>query len=162
MVIMADINPNMIVDNMEPWEFRFKKNVECSELYLPLTPNNEQYLLLKQSPDGWDTHYYVLNGSFLVIGRFDCCVKLKQQNCGISYHIIDEYQNRGIGQTVLSAVVQDLFDNYGVERLIVRPTSNNVRSVSIASKAGFVHMKGMIWELKSEDYYNSKSGITIK
>ncbi len=42
---------------------------------------------------------YIIDDGTKVIGRFDIGYDLS--TTGITYHIIDKFQNKGIGQTVL-------------------------------------------------------------
>ena len=148
------IDSSKIMDNMKTYEFRFQKKQNFSEYILPLTKNNEQYLLIKQKDNQYNfIHYYIIANRTQVIGRFDIGVNTK--SCGITYHIIEEFQNRGIGQTVLGFVVEDIFNNHNVDRIIILPI--NERSVAIASKIGFTPKSQGAYELKSLDYQNSQS-----
>lgn len=144
-----------IIDDMEPFEFRIKKGQDFSVYTLPLTKMNEQYLLIKQvdKQRNSSVHYYIIDDGTKVIGRFDIGYDLS--TAGITYHIIDEFQNKGIGQIVLSFVVDNLFEEYKVERLIILPI--NDRSKNIALKSGFSKKTERIYELNMSEYLKSKS-----
>lgn len=147
------LNTSKISDNMEPREFRFNKNKTFIKYTLPLTKYNEQYHLAKQYNQKYNAiHYYIINNEFRVIGRFDISGNLKRY--GITYHIIDEFQNRGIGQTVLRFVVDDIFSN-NIEKIIILPI--NERSAWIASKIGFIPRTKRIYELNLLDYQKFNS-----
>lgn len=160
------IEPNNIVDNMKPYEFRFNKNKKFIEDILPLTKFNEQYIIVRQ--DGkdhehiyeiedstnstLDYHYYIINSKSQVVGRFDVCGDM--ESCGFTYHIIEEFQNRGIGQTTLCFIVNNIFEQ-GVNRIIILAV--NERSAAIALKMGFIQKSERIFELRSLDYQQLNS-----
>lgn len=146
------IDLNKIVDNMKPWEFRFKRNLNYQEISLPLTKYGEQYYLLKRDEDAI-LFFYVINEENEVVGRF--YVGGNSRNRGLTYHIDSEYQNRGIGQLVLGAVVDDTF-NLDIDSLKLHPT--NERSEAIAIKNGFspMHIKVEYYVLEKKDYLKSK------
>lgn len=147
------IDSSKIIDNMEPIEFRFQKKKEFTKFILPLTKYNEQYFLAKQWDEKYSAlHYYIISDGFLVIGRFDVGGDL--ESMGVTYHIIDEFQNRGIGQMVLGVVVNDIF-SHNVGRIIILPI--NERSASIALKTGFTPRTERIYELKLLDYQKQQS-----
>lgn len=147
------INPNNIIDNMEPFEFRFNKNKEFIEDILPYTKYNEQYIIVRQYGIKYDEqsfihyHYYIINNDSRVIGRFDVFGDL--ESCGITYHIIEKFQNRGIGQTALNFIVNQTF-KLGVNRIILLAV--NERSSAIALKTGFTQKSEHIFEMLQLDY----------
>lgn len=156
---MIDINN--ITDNMKPFEFRFNKNIDYTEDVLPLTKCDESYIILRQYgkdhgyiyDDGDDIkptisyHYYIVNSDFNVIGRFD--VYGSVESCGFTYHIIEEYQNRGIGQIALNFIVGKIFEQ-GVNRIVILAV--NERSAAIAMKAGFSQKSKRAFEMCQLDY----------
>lgn len=145
-----------IIDNMNPLEFRFNKNNDFIEFLLPLTKYKEQYLLVKQKDKKYNSiHYYIISSSrYQVIGRFDISDYLENEICGITYHIIDEFQNRGIGQTVLGVVVNDIFSH---QVNLIRILPINEKSAHIAEKIGFTPRSKRIYELNSLDYQEIQS-----
>lgn len=160
------IEPNNIIDNMKPFEFRFNKNKEFIEDFLPLTKYNEQYIIVRQygkdhgnvyniedSTNGTlNYHYYIINSKSQVIGRFD--VNGDMKSCGFTYHIIEEFQNRGIGQTSLRFIVNNIFEQ-GVNKIII--IAINERSAAIALKMGFIQKSERVFELRSLDYQQLNS-----
>lgn len=146
---------------MKPYEYRFNKNKEFMEDILPLTKYNEQYIIVRQYGKGHgyiydvedDTnptlhyHYYIINSESQVIGRFDVCGNI--ESCGFTYHIIEEYQNRGIGQTALSFIVNKIFEQ-GVNKIIILVV--NERSAAIAMKIGFSQKSKRVFEMWQLDY----------
>lgn len=153
------IDLSKVVDNMEPYEYRFKNNKKSEVMILPLTKQEEQYLLVKQytlktceeENDFLSIKYYIISREE-VIGRFD--VGNSDKKCGITYHIVPSFQNKGIGQLVLKYVVDDLFDTLDIEKIIILPT--NDRSRAIASKCGFIKKTDIVYELTSLDYHKTK------
>jgi len=164
------LKPNNIIDNMMPLEFRFNKNKEFIEDFLPLTKYNEQYIIIRQygKNHGYiydiedDTnqtihyHYYIINSNFQVIGRFD--ISGDSESCGFTYHIIEEFQNRGIGQTALSFIVNKIFEQ-GINK--IRILAINERSAAIALKIGFTQKSAKVFELERLDYQKLNSNNTI-
>lgn len=163
------IDPTKIVDNMNPPEYRFKKCKEFSEAVLPATKYGEEYTVVRQIDESQEfiidderviserSHYYILSDDFRVIGRFDVHGDL--ETTGITYHIVEEFQNRGIGQTALKFVVDRIFEK-GVNRIVILAV--NDRSAAIASKAGFTKRTQRTFEMRLIDYQQSKSnGKTI-
>ncbi len=147
------IDPTKITDGMKPPEYRFNKYGEFLDFILPLTKNQEQYLLLKQQDKKQDCiHYYILSTDSKVIGRFDIGGSEKER--GITYHIVEEFQNRGIGQMVLKTVVDDLFSQ-NIERINILAV--NERSVAIATKIGFVQKNKYQYVLSFIDYQKQES-----
>lgn len=152
------IDLSKVVDNMQPSEFRFKNNKSSEIRILPLTKYEEQYILIKQiafetyeeENDFLSIKYYIISGEE-VIGRFD--IGSSDKRCGISYHIVPSFQNKGIGKMVLSYVVDDLFATLDIEKIIILPI--NDRSRAIASKCGFIKKADRIYELTSLDYHKS-------
>ena len=112
---------------------------------------NESYLLIKQIDKRYDNiHYYIVNNNMTkVIGRFDVGCR---STAGITYHIIDEYQNRGIGQTALNFVVGDLFKNYKVEEIWI--LAINDISKNIALKSGFSKKRERLYKLSISECLN--------
>lgn len=153
------IDLSKVVDNMEPYEYRFKNNRESEVMILPLTKYGQQYFLVKQCTftsygeenDFLSIKYYIISGEE-VIGRFD--VGSSDKKCGITYHIVPSFQNKGIGQLVLRYVVADLFDTLDIEKIITLPI--NDRSRAIASKCGFDKKKEKVYELTSLAYHKTK------
>lgn len=163
------IDSTKIVDNMNPPEYRFKKHEGFSEAVLPVTKYGEEYTVIRQSDESQEfiiddkrvisesSHYYILSDDFRVIGRFDVHGDL--ETTGITYHIVEEFQNRGIGQVALKYVVDRIFEK-GVNRIVILAV--NDRSAAIASKAGFTKWTKRAYEMKLIDYQQSKSnGKTI-
>lgn len=148
------IDAKKVIDTMHPLEFRFRKWGTFSEFILPLMKYNEQYLLLKQFDEKYSSlHYYIItlsNCLYEVVGRFDVSRDCSDR-CGITYHILNPFQNRGIGQMALHFVVDDLFSE-NIDRIILWPT--NERSCYIAQKNGFKKREGNrgIYELSVMDY----------
>lgn len=154
---------------MKPIEFRFKKNREFSEAILPATKYGEEYIVLRQRREdelfdidgelhaNGKVYYYIIGDESQVIGRFGVSGDLNW--CGITYHIVPEFQNRGIGQTALRFVVDEIFAN-GVERIIVLAV--NDRSVAIASKVGFTQKSKRVFELKQLDYQQLNANSRTK
>lgn len=149
-----NVDISKIMDDMEPFEFRIQKGQDFSVYTLPLTKMNEQYLLIKQidKKHNGSIHYYIIESGIQVVGRFDIGYDLS--SAGITYHIIDKFQNRGIGQTTLNFVVDDLFEQYKVEKIIILPI--NDRSKNIALKSGFSKRTERIYELNILEYLKSK------
>lgn len=87
-----------------------------------------------------------------MIGRFDIGKEIEL--CGITYHIIDKFQDRGIGQLVLRFVIDDLFSE-NTDRIRILPT--NEKSAYIAQKNGFIKKTSGIYELKALDYQEMQS-----
>ncbi len=89
------------------------------------------------------------------MGRFDVSRNCSDR-CGITYHICDQFQNRGIGQMVLRFVVDDLFSE-NINGVILWPT--NERSCHIAQKNGFKKGEGNqgVYELSLMDYQELQS-----
>lgn len=137
------------VNRIGYWNQRFLKNKVYEEIQLSVTKNGEQYYLLKRDDiEERDYYsYYIVNEENEVIGRF--FAGRYENRGGITYHILPEYQNRGIGQLVLSVVVDDLF-NMGYE--LVRILAINERSKAIALKNGFVLSTKMVYILPKLDY----------
>ncbi len=157
-MIDNNIDASKLIDNMKPFEFRLKKDDNFLVHTLPLTKNKEQYLMLEQLDKRQiDTlHYYIVNSGTTVIGRFD--IGWDESSYGITYHIVDEFQNRGIGQTALKFVVGELFNKYNASRIII--AAINDRSRSIALKSGFHKMDEKterIYELSSAGFQRTKS-----
>ncbi len=150
------IEPAKIVDNMKPVEERFKKNKEFSEDILPVTKYDEQYIVIRQRDDRSQTsstiHYYITDNNFQIIGRFDASGDLEE--CGITYHIVEEFQNRGIGQAALGFVTNELFE-LGVRKVMILAV--NERSCAIASKIGFKQKSRIFFEMSQLDYQQLKS-----
>ena len=131
-----------IIDHMDPYEFRFDRKKEFVESALPLTKCNEQYFVARQHDWKYECiHYYIIHEYSHVIGRFDVGTDL--ENCGITYHIVSKFQNRGIGQITLGVVVDDLFAQ-GFSNIRIIPI--NEKSAHIASKCGFVS-QGKVYQL---------------
>lgn len=157
------IEPDKVIDNMMPALFRFNKYGEFSEDILPATKLGEEYIIVRQSgkekkyivDDELETyrndHYYIINDESQVIGRFD--VGGNMDLCGITYHIVEEFQNRGIGQVALMFVVDDIFSR-GVGK--IRILAEKKRSIAIASKVGFTQKSERLYEMKSTDYQQLK------
>lgn len=155
------INPNNITDNMKPYEYRFSKNKEFIEDTLPLTKYNEQYIIVRQCGKDhgyiYDVeentnptihyHYYIINSESQVIGRFDVCGDV--ESCGFTYHIIEAFQNKGIGQTALSFIVNKIFTQ-GIGRIVILAV--NGRSAAIALKTGFTQKSQKVFEMTQLDY----------
>lgn len=150
-----NIDISRITDNMKPPKFRIQKWQDFSAHTLPLTKNNEQYLMIEQVDKRQsDTmHYYVVDNGTTVIGRFD--IGWYELNYGITYHIVDEFQNRGIGQTALKFVVDELFNKYSAVRICILAV--NDRSRSIALKSGFRQKTEKLYELSSTEFQREKS-----
>lgn len=147
------IDPTKITDSMKPPEYRFNKYGEFLEFILPLTKHQEQYLLLKQQNKKQDCiHYYILSTDSKVIGRFDIGGSEKER--GITYHIVEEFQNRGIGQMVLKTVVDDLFSQ-NIARINILAV--NERSIAIATKIGFTQKNKYQYVLSFIDYQKQES-----
>ncbi len=147
------IDPSKITDTMKPPEFRFNKHGEFLEFILPLTKYQEQYLLLKQKDNKQDSvHYYIINTDSTVIGRFD--VGGSENVRGITYHIVEDFQNRGIGQITLQTVVEDIFSQ-NIDRINILAV--NERSAAIAMKAGFVQKHNRHYILNFLDYQKRES-----
>ncbi len=160
------IDPNNIVDDMKPIEFRFKKNKEFVEDVLPLTKYNEQYIIVRQygKDHGYiydiedytnsilHYHYYIINSKFQVIGRFDIHGDIK--SCGFTYHIIEEFQNRGIGQTALNFIINKIFEQ-GINKIVILAV--NERSTDIALKTGFSQKSKRVFEMRNLDYQQLNS-----
>lgn len=146
------IDSNKIVDNMKPWEFRFKRYLDYQEISLPVTKYGEQYYLLKREEKD-KIIYYVTSEDGEVVGRFYVGGYLRDR--GLTYRIASEYQNRGIGQLVLGSVVDDAF-NLDIDSLKLHPT--NERSEAIAIKNGFspMHMRVEYYKLTKIDYLKNK------
>ena len=166
------INPNNITDNMSPWEYRFNKNKEFIEDILPLTKYDEQFVIVRQcgKDHGYiyegeddtnpmiDYHYYIINSESQVIGRFDVCGHM--ESCGFTYHIIEEFQNRGIGQIALGFIVNKIFEQ-GVNKIIILAV--NERSAAIAMKIGFSQKSKRVFEMWQLDYQHlSASNKTMR
>lgn len=98
-------------------------------------------------------HYYVVDNGTTVIGRFD--ISWYELNYGITYHIVDEFQNRGIGQTALKFVVDELFNKYSAVR--IRILAVNDRSRNIALKSGFRQKTEKLYELSFTEFQREKS-----
>lgn len=147
---MLDLNK--IEDKMEPREFRFRNGFDYQEIFMPVTKNGEQYYLLKKEYKD-NIRYYVVSEDNKVIGRF--IVGGDSRKSGLTYHIVPDYQNRGIGQLVLSVIVEDAF-SLNIESLILHPT--NERSAAIAIKNGFkpMNMRIEYFKLTKLDYQNKK------
>jgi len=164
------INPNNITDNMKPLEYRFNKSKKFIEDILPLTKYNEQYIIVRQygKDHGYiydienntnptvHYHYYIINSESQVIGRFDVHGEL--DSCGFTYHIIEEFQNRGIGQTALSFIVNKIFEQ-GVNKIIILAV--NERSAAIATKIGFKQKSKKVFEMWKLDYQQLNSNNKI-
>lgn len=150
-----NIDISRITDNMKPPKFRIQKWQDFSAHTLPLTKNNEQYLMIEQvDKQQSDTmHYYVVDNGTTVIGRFD--ISWYELNYGITYHIVDEFQNRGIGQTALKFVVDELFNKYSAVR--IRILAVNDRSRNIALKSGFRQKTEKLYELSFTEFQREKS-----
>lgn len=150
-----NIDISRITDNMKPPKFRIQKWQDFSVHTLPLTKNNEQYLMIEQvDKQQSDTmHYYVVDNGTTVIGRFD--ISWYELNYGITYHIVDEFQNRGIGQTALKFVVDELFNKYSAVR--IRILAVNDRSRNIALKSGFRQKTEKLYELSFTEFQREKS-----
>lgn len=150
-----NIDISRIIDDMKPFEFRIQKDQDFSVHILPLTKRNEQYLLIKQMDKKHNDslHYYIIDNGIQVVGRFDIGYDLSF--AGITYHITDEFQNKGIGQITLSFVVDNLFEEYKVEKIIILPI--NDRSRNIALKNGFSKRTERIYELSIVEYQRLKS-----
>lgn len=154
------LNKIKIIDNMNPPNFQFNKNNDFIEFLLPLTKYKEQYLMVKQKDKKYNSiHYYIISSGYQVIGRFDISDNLENETCGITYHIIDEFQNRGIGQTVLGVVVNDIF-SHQVNLIKILPI--NEKSAHIAEKNGFTPRSKRIYELNSLDYQEFQSNCKKK
>lgn len=158
------INPNRIADYMKPLEYRFNKYKEFTEDVLPLTKYDDAYIVVRQygkdhgeiyvnveDPKYTETrfsyHYYVINSESQVVGRFDVCGSV--EHCGITYHIIEEFQNRGIGQAALGYIVDRIFER-GANRITILAV--NERSVAIALKVGVVQKSKRVFEMRQVDY----------
>lgn len=147
------IDKERVIDMMDPPEFRFRKRGVFQVFVLPPTKYNEQYILLKQLDVKYKSvHYYIINHVYEVIGRFD--IGKDSKSCGITYHIIDKFQDRGIGQLVLRSVIDDLFSE-NVDRIRIWPT--NEKSAHIAQKNGFIKNSRNIYELRAFDYQEMQS-----
>ena len=131
-----DIDISRITDEMEPYEFRINKNKDFSA-YTLKTKLNELYSLIKQEDiEKCSIHYYVVSNGIEVVGRFNISYLLKNGSAGIAYHIVDEFQNRGIGQTVLRFVIGDIFKSLTlINRITIVAITE--RSKAIATKNGF-------------------------
>lgn len=157
-MVVNGIDGSNLVDNMKPPEFRFNKWNDFSASVLPLTKNNEQYVMLEQldKRQSNSLHYYIVSGGTTIIGRFD--IGWNDLNYSVTYHIVEEFQNRGIGQTALKFVVGELFNKHNAA--IIRLAAVNDRSRSIAIKSGF-HKRNeqteRIFELSSAEYQRTRN-----
>ena len=107
------------------------------------------YSLIKQeNSEKEEIHYYIVDNGEKVIGRFDIGYDLEDKTAGITYHLIEQFQNRGIGQTALKSVVDDIFNGLPVGRIIILPI--NDRSVAIAVKSGFQKRAERVFQLNRE------------
>ena len=146
-------DPSKIIDTMGPIEYRFRKYCEFTEFILPLTKLNEQYYLIKQIDKKYNSiHYYIITTESLVIGRFDASF-LNLDCSGLTYRIVEEYQNRGIGQVALGTIINDLFGQ-NVNKIWINAI--NGRSAAIALKNGFTFVSKTLYELKLLDYNKNK------
>ncbi len=144
-----NINLSKIIDEMTPFEFRLNKTQNFSAYTLPRTKFNELYSLIKQENSEKDEiHYYIVDNGEKVIGRFDIGYDLEDETAGITYHLIEQFQNRGIGQTALKSIVDDIFNGLPVGRIIILPI--NDRSVAIAVKSGFQKRTERVFQLNRE------------
>lgn len=143
------INLSKIIDEMTPFEFRIDKTRNFSAYTLPRTKFNELYSLIKQEiPEENRIHYYIVDKGEKVIGRFDIGYNLEDETAGITYHLIEQFQNRGIGQTALKSIVDDIFNGLPIGRIIILPI--NDRSVAIAVKSGFQKRAERFFQLNRE------------
>ena len=150
-----NVDITRITDSMKPPEFRIQKLQDFFAYTLPLTKNNEQYLMIEQIDKRQSNtiHYYVIDDGITVIGRFD--IGYSELDYGITYHIVDEFQNRGIGQIALKFVVGQLFNKYGATR--IRILAINDRSRSIAQKSGFRRKTEKLYELSATEFQRDRS-----
>lgn len=150
----SNIDILRVSDNMGPPEFCIQKRQDFSAHTLQPTKNNEQYLMIEQVDKRQSNtiHYYIIGNETTVIGRFD--IGYTELDYGITYHIVDEFQNRGIGQTALRFVVDELFNKYNAIR--IRILAVNDRSRSIALKSGFRKKTETLYELSSAEYQRDR------
>ena len=155
-----NIDLSGIIDEMKPFEFRINKAQDFSTYTLPKTKFNEEYFVIKQiNEEQSEIHYYVVSEGKRVIGRFDIGYDLEDETAGITYHLIEQFQNRGIGQTALKSIVDDIFNGLIVGRIIILPI--NERSRAIATKNGFQRKLGSqrIFQLDRERWVELQKGM---
>ena len=158
-----NIDLSEIIDEMKPIEFRINKAQNFSTSTLPKTKFNEEYFTIKQiSEKKEEIHYYIVSDGKRVIGRFDIEYDLEDETAGITYHLIEQFQNRGIGQIALKSVVDDIFNRLPVGRIIILPI--NDRSRAIAMKSGFLKRSERVFQLNRERWVElqksmNKSGL---
>lgn len=158
-----NIDLSEIIDEMKPIEFRINKAQNFSTSTLPKTKFDEEYFTIKQiNEKKEEIHYYIISDGKRVIGRFDIGYDLEDEIAGITYHLIEQFQNRGIGQIALKSVVDDIFNRLPVGRIIILPI--NVRGRAIAKKSGFLKRPKIGFELNRERWVElqksmNKSGL---
>ena len=144
-----NIDLSRIIDEMEPIEFRINQTQDFFTYTLPKTKYNEQYFVIKQiNEEKEKIHYYIVSDGRKVIGRFDIGYNLDDGTAGITYHLIEQFQNRGIGQNALKSIVDDIFNLLPVSRIIILPI--NDKSIAIAMKNGFQKRAERVFQLKRE------------
>lgn len=121
--------------------FRINKTEDFSTYTMPKTKFNEEYLVIKQIDEKRsDIHYYIVSDNKSVIGSFDVSYDLEDKVAGITYHLIEQFQNRGIGKITLKFVVDDIFNCLSIDRIKI--AAINERSMAIAVKNGFQRKSG--------------------
>ena len=99
---------------------------------------------------------YIENGK--IIGYINYYLMYEEIEIA-NFNVLDEFQNRGIGQTALKSIVDDIFNGLVVGRIIILPI--NERSRAIATKNGFQRKLGSqrIFQLNRERWVELQKGM---
>ena len=144
-----NIDLSRIIDEMIPVEMRINKTQDFSTYILPKTKFNEEYFVIKQINEEKEAiHYYIVSDGKNVVGRFDIGYDLEDETAGITYHLIEQFQNRGIGQTALRSIVDDIFNGLPVGSIIILPINDKSRVIAI--KNGFLKKSERVFQLNRE------------
>lgn len=74
------------------------------------------------------------------------------------YCVTNRYRRKGYGLEALVAVKEYAMDNLGVERVALLIEPDNIASVSLAQKAGFVRLESTLYRGGMVDVYCSRGG----
>ena len=105
------------------------------------------------SPDGkeeWCNWIIRHKEERIVVGYIQATVDVEHRDALVAYHLFPKYWGNGYAREAVRWMLQNLFDNLGVERAIALIDTRNVRSIALAKGLGFRLAK----TIKDAAYFN--------
>lgn len=126
-------------DNL--FSYRSLPDIYKHQTWLPLNIHDTQQFILKHTSRDIVVGNWILLGIYLIdtkqlIG--DCGFNLLSKNeCEIGYTISPEYQNMGFGYEAVAAMIEYLFDELKIKKIIAKTDPGNTASVELLKKLNF-------------------------